>query len=224
MRGCLSGCLKGCLVPLIVVWVGFGVINTAIVLFTPVRMWETTGPIQVVTNGRETWVFFEFSTWKHRPGLLVSAPNIVVGHRQGVVVLNDEGAKEYRLKDGVGQSFHPNLAFVFRHDGQFFLYQALSYGEMALNRWTGGENARFERLDDADRNRILHEEGLEDASVFYHSAEDAFQPHDGWARVAATNERWPYAEPLRFGNHVLTIEQNGFTLTLPQPSYKLVLK
>jgi len=221
----MGGCLKGCLVVLIGVPVGFMAINLAIILFSPVRIWETTGPVQVVMNGRETWVFFEFSIWKHRPGLLVSAPNIVVGHRQGVVVLNDEGAKEYRLKDGDGPSFHPNLAFVFRHDGRFFLYKPGSLGEEpSLHRWTGGANARFERLDDADRNRILHAEGLEDASVFYHSAEDAFRPHGGWTRVAATNERWPYAEPLRFGNHVLSIEQDGFTLTLPQPPYKLVLK
>jgi len=221
----MGGCLKGCLVALITVPLGFTVINTTIVLFTPVRMWETTGPVQVVTNGRETWVFFEFSTWKHRPGLLVSAPNIVVGHRQGAVVLNDDGAREYRLKDGDGPSFHPILAYIFHHGGQFFLYKSPSLGkEPSLSRWTGGENSRFERLDDADMQRILRDEGLEGEDTISLKYEDAPRTHDGWTRVAATNERWPYAEPLRFGNHVLSIEQDGFTLTLPQPPYKLVLK
>lgn len=221
----MGGCFKKTVLFLFLAAAGFIIVNSMISAFSPKRVWETTGPVQALTNGEETWIFFEFSTWRHRPGLLVSSPNIIVGHRQGVVVLSGDGAREYRLKDDDGPTFNPNLSYIFHHDGRFFLLTSLGYGEEALHRWTDGESPRFERLGEDDARRVLGEEGLGDANYFSAFQEHELQPHGGWTRATANSMSWPAgSEPLRFGESILSFGRSSFTLVSPRPPRELVLR
>src|SRR5262245_31826967 len=87
------GCMKRLAVYLLCGVAGLYIAILAAYWFSPVRRWETVGPVQVLTNGKETCVFFQFDTWERRPGLLISSPNVVTGKRQGVVEIRDGGAK-----------------------------------------------------------------------------------------------------------------------------------
>jgi hypothetical protein len=141
--------------------------QVAIVSLTPERKWEAVGPVQVLTDGEETWVFYQFDTWKRRPGLLVSAPNVVIGWRQGVVMIGDGAAQVDPLGGKEGSPFHPNLSYIFHRDGHFYMHTSLGSGRRyAMDRWTGDNRPRFEPLDDAVVQEIAREEGLKDP--FHH--------------------------------------------------------
>jgi hypothetical protein len=209
----------------VVLLCGVGGLNVVMLVAwwcSPAPQWETVGPVQVLTNGDETSVFFQFDTWKRRPGLFVSDPNVIIAKRQGVVQIRDGDAKEYRLGDSDGPTFGPNTSYIFHHDGHFLLLEefGLNRGD-ALYRWTGGASPRFDRLDDATMRGILHEEGLGHP---YHEPRGSLQPrHEGWRRVASDYCR-PSSSPLRFADSVLSFDRSSFTLTLPHPPFKLILR
>jgi hypothetical protein len=189
---------------------------------SPVRQWETVGPVQVLTNGDEILVFFQFDTWKRRPGVFISDPNVITGYRQGVVKICDGTAKKWCVGAIGGPTFGPNSSYIFHHEGHFYLLNALGSNRgSALYRWTGGENSRFDRLDDATSRGILHVEGLVHP---WSEPLGRLQPrHDGWTRVASSYCR-PDSPPLRFGDSVLSFDRSSFTLTVPQPPFKLILR
>jgi hypothetical protein len=168
----------------------FIVTQSLIGLLTPKRVWETVGPVQVLTDGRDTWVFFQFDRWKHRPGLLVSALNIVFGHRQGVLQLSSTSARTYWLANGDGPSFSPRLSCIFHHEGHFFLMAYDGPNQTnAIYQWSGGDRPRFNRVDDATAERIVRQERPEYADEPDELPDRSQRPRDGWTRVGASRCR-----------------------------------
>lgn len=145
--------------------------------------WYSAGPIQVLGDESELWLFLEFDRLVHREEKLYDAPGTYpVGHFQEILVFNQAGLKD-RIRIGSqdnidGVTFHPNITNIFRYDSDFYLYYGRSRDrEESLFKWSKVAK-RFLLLSVNDASVVFKEfpssgdygeieEGLNKLSVMY---------------------------------------------------------
>ena len=161
--------------------------------FTPVYVWDDVGPVQVVANDEELWVFVQIDHWKHLPGKLVSAPSRTTGHYQKVIQIDREGVvQETRVTPDDGPSFHPNRGDIFRFENDFLLFEGPSSGIPAnLYRW---QENHFQQLSADETVALLKALGLETSNN--RLAAEEYPSTEGWQRLAKDSQRW--FSPIQF--------------------------
>lgn len=89
--------------------------------------WNSAGPIQVIGNKSEVWIFLEFDRQVAKNSSAYDYPTTYpVGHFQEILVLDKEGLKQKikikRKSSMDGVSFHPNNISIFRYADSFYIY------------------------------------------------------------------------------------------------------
>lgn len=113
--------------------------------------WYAVGPVQVVGDSSEIWLFLEFDRQVSKSGYVYDAPNTYpVGHFQEVWIF-ERGGEVRRFDVGkdadvAGVTFHPNNTRIFVHNNELYLY---AFGSMdykgSLFKWSYKSN-QFELL------------------------------------------------------------------------------
>src|SRR5262249_32362241 len=91
----------------------------------PYRQVSAIGPVQMLGNKDEAWIFVDKTVWIIYPGWFPRTPRSRrIGLTQEIFIITPKGVKQ-RLKIPRWQevSFHTNSSRIFRHDNTFFLLQ-----------------------------------------------------------------------------------------------------
>lgn len=124
--------------------------------------WYSAGPIQIIGNKAEIWLFLEFDRQVKKEGHYYDVPNTYpIGHFQEVLIVDNGGLRERtqvtRLNNLDGVTFHPNNARIFRYDNALYLYSFPSmYYEESFFKWDDNIK-RFVLLPAKNASVILKE-------------------------------------------------------------------
>ena len=149
----------------------------------------TTGPIQVIGNKNELWMFLEFPRIVHHPRSSCSwdVPSVYPeGHFQEVLVFDRKGLKNRtRVSVDNGVSFHPNLSDIYIDHNRIYLHKGPSMNyKRSIFKW---RDNHFQLLPFAVSEQYFERMGMkENNKESFRKAFTAFDEltvRSGWENI-----------------------------------------